>query len=124
MINRINYLKSHSCEMNIADGIVEDDFAAIDRFNLFRIVQEFVNNSIKHAKSELINLDITKDENGNISLVVCDNGVGFDQTKSTATLGVQNMLNRMRLANLNGTIESEIGKGATLKILIEHENDH
>lgn len=124
MINRINYLKSHSFEMNIADGIVEEDFAAIDRFNLFRIVQEFVNNSIKHAKSELINLDITKDENGNISLVVCDNGVGFDQTKSTATLGVQNMLNRMKLANLNGTIESEIGKGATLKILVEHENDH
>jgi signal transduction histidine kinase len=119
MINRINYLKSHEFIFQIDEHINEDDFNGVDRFNLFRIVQEFVNNSIKHAKSKTINLDIKSDEAGIVCISIHDNGVGFDQTKSTATLGIQNMLNRMKLASLNGFIESSPGNGTTLKIYIE-----
>jgi signal transduction histidine kinase len=123
MINRINYLKSHEFVFQIDEHINEADFNGVDRFNLFRIVQEFVNNSIKHAKSEIINLDIKRDETGKVCICIHDNGVGFDQTKSTATLGIQNMLNRMKLASLNGLIDSSIGKGTTLKIYIEKEQE-
>jgi two-component system sensor histidine kinase UhpB len=119
MINRINYLKSHEFIFQIDEHINEDDFNGVDRFNLFRIVQEFINNSIKHAKSKTINLDIKRNENGVVCICIHDNGVGFDQTKSTATLGIQNMLNRMKLASLNGFIESSPGNGTTLKIYIE-----
>jgi two-component system sensor histidine kinase UhpB len=119
MINRINYLKSQEFIFQIDERINEDDFNDVDRFNLFRIVQEFINNSIKHAKSNTINLDIKRDETGIVCIRIHDNGVGFDQTKSTATLGIQNMLNRMKLASLNGFIESSPGNGTTLKIYIE-----
>ena len=123
MINRINYLKSHEFIFEIDENIHERDFDEVDRFNLFRIVQEFVNNSIKHAKSEIINLYIKRDDSGKVCICINDNGVGFDQTKSTATLGIQNMLNRMKLASLNGTIESSPGNGTTLKIYIEKEQE-
>lgn len=123
MINRINYLKSHEFVFQIDEGITEHDFKHVDRFNLFRICQEFVNNSIKHAKSEVINLEINRNETGTICICIHDNGVGFDQTKSTATLGIQNMLNRIKLAGLNGCIDSSPGNGATLKIFIENEQE-
>jgi two-component system sensor histidine kinase UhpB len=118
MINRLNFVKSYDFVINIADNISENDFNHVDRFNLFRILQEFINNSIKHSKSQLLNLDIKRDAVHRIHIQVRDNGIGFDRNKSSATLGITNMLNRIRLAQLEGDIISKPGEGATLDIFI------
>ena len=48
---------------------------------LYRIIQELSNNAIKHASSSTIFIQITKHERG-ISLVVEDDGKGFDITQT------------------------------------------
>jgi two-component system sensor histidine kinase UhpB len=118
MISRINYLKSQEFVLNIGEGVTESDFDTVDRFNLFRVIQEFSNNSIKHSQSKELTMNINKDNDGKIHLTLSDNGVGFDQSLPRNSLGIENMLNRIKLANLEGSIQSEIGKGTTLDIAI------
>ena len=86
---------------------------------IYRIVQEALNNIIKHAEAKNVYVNLLK--KGNVlSLSVEDNGVGFDQekamkiTKGKGPLGL--VIMRERAMQLDGelTIESFLGKGAHL----------
>lgn len=94
---------------------------------IFRIVQELLNNAIKHAKATEINVQLIA--TNNLTLMVEDNGIGFDveaitnDKSSGKGLGLFNIENRARL--LNGRIEwsKERKKGSktTLTIPVVHE---
>ena len=86
---------------------------------IYRIVQEALNNIIKHAKAKNVYVSLLK--KGNVlSLSVEDNGVGFDQdkamkiSKGKGPLGL--VIMRERAMQLDGelTIESKMGKGTHL----------
>ncbi len=84
---------------------------------LYRVIQECVNNVIKHAKASELDISIIK-ENNNISVTIEDNGVGFDKKimESGTGIGLKNIETRM--AFLKGSVEwdSTPGKG-TLVVL-------
>lgn len=63
---------------------------------LFRIVQEALNNIIKHAKSSVITVCATYSSNG-LQLKVTDNGCGFTATKEQPGSGLRNMQSRAGL---------------------------
>ncbi len=67
---------------------------------IFRIIQELINNSIKHGKATLITISFSKN-----SCAYSDNGIGFDNSKleKTMGLGFSNIKNRIR--NINGTFK-------------------
>ena len=73
------------------ESITEDSFINVDRFNLYRIVQEVLNNALKHSQADQISITIKALSNGKISLVVIDNGLGFDAEGTSEGLGMQNM---------------------------------
>jgi len=79
---------------------------------IFRIIQELINNSIKHGKATAIDI-IFLSKNSISTCVYSDNGVGFDslQLDKTKGLGFSNIENRIQ--NINGTFNliSEINKG-------------
>jgi signal transduction histidine kinase len=79
--------------------------------NLFRTVQEAVNNAIKHSKASKIN--ITLQENGNqLSVKIQDNGQGFDyEEKKKKSYGLSNLKNRT--TELNGTFDLMSSDGGT-----------
>jgi len=84
--------------------------------NLYRIALEALNNSLKHAQADSVQVKLSI-ENGQILLEVIDNGVGFDKnvTKDKAGLGLKNM--NTRAENLGGQlkIDSEPGKGTKVR---------
>ena len=94
---------------------------------VFRIVQEAVNNSIKHARASLIEviLEYTRQQ---ISVSVRDDGGGFDtaavqeKLKSGKHFGLLNMQSRAKV--LGGTLQfqSEPGRGARLRVTIPLTN--
>ncbi len=45
--------------------------------NVYRIVQELINNTLKHARATRINIDLSQVSNDSISLIYEDNGIGF-----------------------------------------------
>lgn len=87
--------------------------------HLFRIVQEFFNNSVKHAKAPEINLAIIV-ENNLLALTFKDNGKGFDSEKLNEKkgLGLRNIESRVELLHGSLMYFSKPGKGfqATIKI--------
>jgi signal transduction histidine kinase len=84
---------------------------------LFRIVQESINNIIKHSDANriLINLDFT---NEYLRIEVCDNGKGFNaDTETSEGLGLRNMKNRAELIGGTFDIFSNYD-GTTMKVTI------
>jgi PAS domain S-box-containing protein len=88
--------------------------------NIFRILQELVNNAMKHAAASLITIEVVKGKR--IELYVSDNGKGFEAVKPeniASGMGLTSIRNRLSLYNGDLHIESKPGKGTTVKIKLE-----
>ena len=115
---RANLLDGINVVLEIQKDISETDFQNTDIANIYRIVQEFVANSIKHAQSNEINVTIFTNEKG-INIVAKDDGIGFDDQNVIKGLGIQNIETRIALSKLTGSVTSKIGNGTRLNLLIE-----
>ncbi len=83
----------------------------------FRIVQELVNNALKHSGATQIIVQMVQDDN-RLSFAVQDNGKGFDTNamENSNTVGLSSV--KSRVASLNGLIDicSEEGKGTEISV--------
>lgn len=88
---------------------------------IFRIIQEFISNTIKHGKASLININISVVEE-NILIELKDNGIGFEIADLSVNHGhgIQNI--RSRVESFAGTLvmESALKKGTSFSILIPY----
>jgi signal transduction histidine kinase len=88
--------------------------------NIYRICQELINNTLKHAKATEVNVVLRKMDNI-LTLIFEDNGQGFDISSSKSGIGLTSL--KSRLASIQGEIEydSELNKGTTafIKVVIE-----
>lgn len=88
---------------------------------LYRIVQEMVNNTLKHAEATKIKLkiDVKADY---LTLVFADNGKGFDAEKvlksETESMGLKSIQSRVSFLNGDVSIESKPGEGAKFSIRV------
>jgi two-component system NarL family sensor kinase len=86
---------------------------------LYRVIQETVNNVIKHAEATKLAIQFLKDDDG-ITITIEDNGKGFNKEllNKEAGIGLKNMMSR--IAFLKGTIDfdSTIGKGTLVAIYL------
>ncbi|MBC5863952.1 sensor histidine kinase [Flavobacterium turcicum] len=89
------------------------DLAEIDRhLHVFRILQELMNNSLRHGKATQINL-VLEEKNGKKHGLYSDNGVGFDQKsfENQKGLGMKNIESRVAFLNGNLQLQSGINEG-------------
>ncbi|MBI3193828.1 MAG: VCBS repeat-containing protein [Ignavibacteriae bacterium] len=90
--------------------------------NIFRIVQESLNNIIKHAEATRISIIGIK-EKRNFFLMIEDNGKGFEQRETTKTgkrvsFGLSGIQERARILSGSVVVKSVPGKGTTITISI------
>ncbi|MFV8368017.1 sensor histidine kinase [Flavobacterium sp. LB2R40] len=80
--------------------------------HVFRILQELMNNSIRHGKATAISI-LFEEKNGLRSCHYTDNGIGFDMKKDSNKkgLGMKNIESRVAFLNGNITIDSALNKG-------------
>jgi signal transduction histidine kinase len=84
---------------------------------LFRLLQEFMQNSLKHAACR--NIRIAAAQNGNqLTVTATDDGKGFDKNNTTPGSGLYNMKRRAEELQATLHITSEPGKGTQLNITI------
>ena len=86
---------------------------------VFRIVQELLNNIVKHADATAVAVNMLYQPD-KLTITVSDNGKGFDTSKESTAgkgLGLQNMLSRMSLIKGYITVDSAPGMGT--KAMIE-----
>lgn len=84
---------------------------------LYRIAQETLNNVLKHAQAQSVNVRLAQDADA-VTLVVMDDGVGFDTGISRRGMGLPGIEERVRL--LSGTLEldSALGRGTRVRVSI------
>lgn len=90
-------------------------FSSIKGINIFRVLQEAINNTIKYANASEVSIDISETEN-EILFVIEDNGKGFDINTVELGNGLENMQQRIQEIDGEITINSEINKGTIIKI--------
>ncbi len=90
--------------------------------HLFRIVQEGLNNIVKHAQATEVDLQFFVHEN-ELVLTIEDNGRGFDTSKNASGIGLQNMKVRTESLNGNLDISSQPGNGTHIMIRIPMPNN-
>ncbi|WP_420317785.1 tetratricopeptide repeat-containing sensor histidine kinase [Ekhidna sp.] len=84
---------------------------------IYRIIQELVNNTLKHAECTRVHLEITHIDQS-INIIFEDNGIGFNKNEFQAGLGLKNIENRVEKLEGELTIDSKPGKGSTFIIEI------
>ena len=89
---------------------------------LFRMIQEIVNNIIKHAEASEINLHAMHREN-QIMIDIKDNGKGFDQAISSGGNGLRNLTSRAKMINAEINIISKPGSGTLVNISINSNSN-
>ena len=89
-----------------------------DKIAIFRIVQEQLNNILKHAKARnvIIRLEVI---NGITKLCIKDDGIGFDLAKCKRGLGLRNIYNRVEYYGGTVNIATSEGKGCEMRIVLK-----
>lgn len=111
-----NKLFSAQCEFNLDKKIMWHKIDASVKMNLYRIIQEALNNCNKYANASKVDIKIYKNEVENIILSIKDNGVGFNLNKKKNGIGMKNMLERANSIGGTFKIDSEINQGTTILI--------
>jgi len=129
-----NYLDEWSQRSNVAidfhsNGFLDQRLPTHLESTIYRIVQEAVNNTIKHAKAENISIILEKRVN-RILLIVEDDGIGFDAEALLKTpaknrrFGLLGMQERVALVGGSLSIESTPGVGTTVLVHIDTSRDN
>ena len=102
---------------SIEPAIQWDLISNATKINLYRIIQESLQNINKYANADIITVKLKKEES-NLILEIIDDGVGFNSNKAKKGIGLQNIQSRSQ--ECNGTVEitSKLGEGTTIKITI------
>lgn len=88
--------------------------------SIYRIVQEVIQNTIKHSKASNLKIEWKK-ENNKYVLITEDDGIGFDHNlklKESMGFGLRSLMNRIEMINGDLFIESSKDKGACYRIEI------
>lgn len=108
-------------KFDFTDDIDWDNVSNKIKINIYRIIQESMQNIYKHANAKLIQISISL-EKGLICLSVIDNGEGFDTSKSKKGIGLKNMSSRVEDIDGRITFTSQSGNGTTVKVKIPYLN--
>jgi len=107
----INFSYINNLEQKLSDKTMN--------ISIYRIVQEALNNAVKHSNANNISVSLASDGNA-ITLVILDDGCGFDMSKVNIknSNGLYNINERTLALRGNATVESSIGKGTKISINI------
>jgi len=127
-IKTLNYIGKVSIDFQVSGSPIF--LEAQKELVAFRVVQEAINNCIKHsnAKQVWLNLDYLGDE---LNLSIKDDGEGFNVLEKLSSRknarngsGLINIQNRAKLILGSSQIESSIGEGTTIKVIIPYGKEY
>jgi signal transduction histidine kinase len=84
---------------------------------IYRMIQEGVNNVIKHAQAKNLDISVIQEKN-ELSITLEDNGIGFDPQVAAEGIGLQNLRSRVQFLEGEIDIHSAPGKGTLIAIHI------
>ncbi len=106
-----------SCSFTYDNKVPWDNLLGDIKINAYRIIQESLKNCVKHAKSQHVSISFQSMDD-KLKLVITDDGVGFDINRKKKGIGLRNIISRTKKIKGVLDIDSESGKGTTIKVTI------
>jgi len=107
---------THGIKFNLNSTISSPIFfSSIKGINIFRVIQEAINNAIKYANASEITINIYE-TNNKLIIEIKDNGIGFNLNTVELGNGLENMQHRIEEINEEITIYSKLNKGTSITI--------
>ncbi|MEM0517009.1 histidine kinase [Aequorivita sp. MCCC 1A16923] len=107
---RLGYLDA---SLKITGDIIP--ISSANEIIIFRILQEFLSNVLKHARASKLFVHLDYKEKS-LNIVAIDDGIGFNTALKTDSSGMETMRSRAQLIDAKFLIKSEIGKGTQLTL--------
>ena len=85
--------------------------------NIYRIIQEALNNALKHAKAKSIVVSVRKVDEG-LKIEISDDGKGFDLNETNPGNGIYNMKKRAEECHTELVVNSSAGKGTNISFIV------
>ncbi|MCL9808738.1 tetratricopeptide repeat-containing sensor histidine kinase [Flavobacterium luminosum] len=108
-------------KFTVDDRLKNYQFSSLEGVNLYRTIQEAVNNAIKYADATEISVQVEPSRNG-ISIIITDNGKGFEVHAIEVGNGIVNMQKRIEEIGGIFKIQSELTKGTRVAITLNKES--
>jgi len=116
LIRSIQMVKKMKIKLTIS-GVEENALLPEQKINVYRIIQEQLNNILKHAQASSVSIELNK-QREQIRLLVEDDGRGFDPRMRRDGVGISNIMSRALLYNGKVEIDSSPGKGCRLEVIL------
>ncbi len=113
----IDNIASDSLTVNLQSNGLEEHFDSNIETVIYRVIQECINNVLKHSKATRLDISLSKDDDG-LRITIEDNGVGFDARDSNVLNGIGMNNIKARVHYLHGQVEfdSSVGNGTVVSI--------
>lgn len=115
----ISNVENGSISFNFFNKGFDEPFNDNVELILYRVLQESVNNVIKHSGADRVDISLIRDDNA-ISLTIEDNGKGFDASdpEFKAGMGLGNLRSRINFLNGKVEVDSHPGSGTLVSVYI------
>lgn len=113
LMEKIQSSSEIECSFDIVEEI--ETFPISQRTHIYRIIQECINNTLKHSGATALKVTI-ENKNDNFILTYMDNGKGIHNTPDSKGIGFMSMKERARMLNGEMTLGDNYGKGFRLMI--------
>lgn len=114
LIRRVN--QSQSIYVHLENDIDEKEISYNYALNIYRIIQELINNAIKHAACKEVKIKLNMKDDV-IAIKVSDDGKGSSKSEQTNGIGLYNIKNR--LASINGKLKIITAKHQGFQVVIK-----
>ena len=108
-------------KVNLSLDGFKERFSLQSEINIYRIIQEVVNNAVKHAGAALVNVSLKTNEH-QLKIEVSDTGKGFNTDTTSEGSGRKNIETRIRLNKGEYELKSSPGAGTAYFISFEKKN--
>lgn len=115
----INNIDTRQLKVNLEISGLNERLDSNTETVLYRVLQETVNNVIKHSGASNLDIQLNKDEEG-ITATIEDNGKGFDKavTEAQDGIGLKNIRTRVEFLKGNVEFDSTPGRGTVVSVWV------
>ena len=119
-VAKTNQLKK--CEIQFEHNFDKIQLDFVEKNVILRVIQEFIQNSMKHSNCKTIKIQLETDKEFHLKLMITDDGKGFDmKTLQSTGIGLRNMKKRTELIGGTFHLDSIQNRGTTLIITINQK---
>ncbi|MEN2281708.1 ATP-binding protein [Algoriphagus sp. SE2] len=105
------------CKTKVAYEFELGDFPKDQKLVLIRVIQEVLNNAMKHASPDLISINVKRFGSDRV-IEIKDNGKGFDTSLESDGSGMFNLKKRMETIGGDFSITSSVGNGTLIHLML------